>query len=200
MHDQVYSQELLISNKRNGYRDILAWIDLSTYRRIPWENNVPFFLVTFRDPITKNALTVDPRDVLVRVERRAMQDLGYLPYAGVEYEVSVILLLVERDLRFLVFQFQRWIWFDDYSWICTNDLLETPKSIAEKGFMRLDPLTHGSESPRTFIWKKVIQYYPVHGYSMLRTQLNNGYFQDIIDEALNFGVQVESHRMIAFAR
>ena len=41
IHDQVYSRELLISNKSNGYRDILAVIDLSTFRRIPWENNSP---------------------------------------------------------------------------------------------------------------------------------------------------------------
>jgi glutamine synthetase len=88
MHDQVYSQELLISNKRNGYRDLLACIDLSTYRRIPWENDVPFFLVTFRDPDTRAALAVDPRGVVARAQRFSIQELGYLPYAGVEYEVS----------------------------------------------------------------------------------------------------------------
>lgn len=87
MHDQVYSQELPISNKRNGYRDILAWIDLRTFRRIPWENNVPFFLVTFKDPISKEPLSVDGRGVVARVEERASRELGYTPYAGVEYEV-----------------------------------------------------------------------------------------------------------------
>lgn len=30
MHDTVYSKELLISNKANGYHDLLAKIDLST--------------------------------------------------------------------------------------------------------------------------------------------------------------------------
>ena len=29
-----------------GYTDIEANIDLSTFRRIPWEDNIPFFLVT----------------------------------------------------------------------------------------------------------------------------------------------------------
>lgn len=28
-----------------GYTDIQAEIDLSSFRRIPWENNIPFFLV-----------------------------------------------------------------------------------------------------------------------------------------------------------
>lgn len=88
MHDQVYPQELSISNRRNGYRDLLAWIDLSTFRRIPWENDVPFFLLTFKDPETKQALAVDPRGVVDRIEKRAFQELGCIPYAGVEYEVS----------------------------------------------------------------------------------------------------------------
>lgn len=39
-------------------------------------------------------------------------------------------------------------------------------------------------------------YKSVHGYSMLRTQLNNDYFQDIIDKALDFEVNVEGHRKL----
>ena len=61
-------------------------IDLSTFRRIPWENNVPFFLVSFFDPETKTPLSVDPRGVLKRVVGIG-QDLGYECYSGVEYEV-----------------------------------------------------------------------------------------------------------------
>jgi hypothetical protein len=34
----------------------------------------------------------------------------------------------------------------------------------------------------------------VHGYSLLRTQLNQGYFHDLFNESVNFGVNVESHR------
>jgi len=82
----VYSRELLISNRANGYRDVIAMIDLSTFRRIPWENNVPFFLVSFFDPETKTPLSVDPRGVLKRVVGIG-QDLGYECYSGVEYEV-----------------------------------------------------------------------------------------------------------------
>lgn len=87
IHDAVYSRELLISNKANGYRDVIAIIDLSSFRRIPWENNVPFFLVSFLDPDTKKPLCVDPRGVLkVATEKAAA--LGYEGFSGVEYEVS----------------------------------------------------------------------------------------------------------------
>lgn len=66
MHDQTYFKELKISNAQNGYRDIIAQIDLSSYRRLPWENNVPFFLVSFREPDGRS-LSACPRSLLERV-------------------------------------------------------------------------------------------------------------------------------------
>lgn len=89
IHDVVYSRELLVSNKANGYRDIIAVIDLTSFRRIPWENNVPFFLVSFLDPDTKQPLCVDPRGVLKTISERA-KEMHYECYAGVEYEVRAI--------------------------------------------------------------------------------------------------------------
>ncbi|KJA14820.1 hypothetical protein HYPSUDRAFT_48825 [Hypholoma sublateritium FD-334 SS-4] len=143
IHDAVYSRELLISNKANGYRDVIAIIDLSSFRRIPWENNVPFFLVSFLDPDTKKPLCVDPRGVLkVATEKAAA--LGYEGFSGVEYEY---------------FNFK-----------------ETAQSASEKNFTNLQPLTPG-----------------MHGYSLLRTQLNNEYFQDLFDESLRFDVPIEGH-------
>lgn len=64
MHDQTYFRELKISNKENGYRDIIAVPDLSTYRRIPWEDDVPFFLCSFYDPDTRAPLSACPRGLL----------------------------------------------------------------------------------------------------------------------------------------
>ena len=87
MHDAVYSRELLISNRANGYRDLIASIDLATYRRIPWENNVPFFLVSFLDPDTKEPICADPRGVLRQVVAKA-QAKGWRCLAGCEYEVT----------------------------------------------------------------------------------------------------------------
>jgi glutamine synthetase len=86
LHDTVYSKELLISNSANGYRDLLATIDLSTARTIPWEDNVPFFLVSFLDPETKAPVCVCPRGVLKTVTEKAAQR-GWECLAGVEFEV-----------------------------------------------------------------------------------------------------------------
>ncbi|KAM3419165.1 hypothetical protein BST61_g5109 [Cercospora zeina] len=84
MHDQTYFRELAISNAENGYRDITAEVDLSSFRRIPWENNVPFFLVSFREP-EGGKLSACPRSLLeAAVEKIEAKGIGAL--AGAEYE------------------------------------------------------------------------------------------------------------------
>ncbi|KAF2464916.1 glutamine synthetase/guanido kinase [Lindgomyces ingoldianus] len=85
MHDQTYFRELKISNKENGYRDLIAVADLSSYRRIPWENNVPFFLVSFFDPDTHASLSACPRSLLKRTVDKIAEH-GYGAMAGAEYE------------------------------------------------------------------------------------------------------------------
>jgi glutamine synthetase len=90
MHDMIYSRELLISNRANGYRDMIAAIDISTYRRIPWENNVPFFLVSFLYPDTKQPVIADPRGVLKITVDRA-KAIGRECMAGIEYEASPLI-------------------------------------------------------------------------------------------------------------
>lgn len=86
MHDKTYFRELSISNANNGYRDILAKVDISTYRRIPWEAEsfppsapyaqaprtpIPFFLVHFLDPDTMKPIAPCPRGFL----RKAMESV-----------------------------------------------------------------------------------------------------------------------------
>ncbi|CEL01760.1 Putative Glutamine synthetase [Aspergillus calidoustus] len=85
MHDRTYFRELGISNKENGYRDILAKPDLTSFRRIPWEDNVPFFLVSFYDPDTKEPLFACPRGLL-REALKGPEKEGFRAMAGAEYE------------------------------------------------------------------------------------------------------------------
>ncbi|KIW09467.1 uncharacterized protein PV09_00347 [Verruconis gallopava] len=85
MHDMTYIRELKISNKENGYRDLIAKVDLTSFRRIPWENNIPFFLVSFYDPDTGKSISACPRSFLNRAVAR-LADKGYGAMAGAEYE------------------------------------------------------------------------------------------------------------------
>jgi glutamine synthetase len=67
-----------------GYPDAPATIDLSTFRKIPWENDVPFFL---GELITKQgeAAYVCPRQLLKKVLSDATS-AGYLPRFSQEFE------------------------------------------------------------------------------------------------------------------
>lgn len=81
MHDQTYIRELSISNKENGYRDVVAKIDLKSFRRIPWEHNVPFFLINFHDPDTAATICACPRSTLARTTE-ALAERGMTAMAG----------------------------------------------------------------------------------------------------------------------
>lgn len=81
MHDRTYMRELTVSNAENGYRDMLAIPDLSSFRRIPWEDNVPFFLVSFYDPDTKEPICACPRGLL-RTQLDKLAAKGYGAMAG----------------------------------------------------------------------------------------------------------------------
>lgn len=47
MQDVLYTTDANIAPKDSGYVDFIAVPDLSTFRRIPWEDDIPFFLVRF---------------------------------------------------------------------------------------------------------------------------------------------------------
>lgn len=67
-----------------GYPDAQVKLDLQTFRKIPWENDVPFFLGDFVDENHK-ALYTCPRQLLHKVCAEA-EDLGFKPYFSQEFE------------------------------------------------------------------------------------------------------------------
>lgn len=68
----------------SGYPDALARVDLDTYRRVPWDGKIPFFLADFEDG--KGApLKICPRSLLKSVIAQAENE-GYHPTFGMEFE------------------------------------------------------------------------------------------------------------------
>jgi len=65
----------------NGYPDAAACIDINTFRKIPWENDVPFFLCDLKDKESY----VCPRNLLKQVAARA-DGAGLLPLFSQEFE------------------------------------------------------------------------------------------------------------------
>jgi glutamine synthetase len=68
----------------SGYPDAPAKIDLSTFRKIPWENDLPFFLCELVNE-KENPDYVCPRNVLKKVIDQAGL-AGYTPYFSQEFE------------------------------------------------------------------------------------------------------------------
>ena len=65
----------------SGYPDAKAKLDLSTFRKIPWENDTPFFLAEF----IESAAEICPRNVLKRVIEDAVKQ-GFKPFFSQEFE------------------------------------------------------------------------------------------------------------------
>ena len=67
-----------------GYPDAPGKIDLTTFRKIPWENDVPFFLGEFTDE-KGQPCEVCPRQLLKKISREAMK-AGFTPSFSQEFE------------------------------------------------------------------------------------------------------------------
>ncbi len=69
----------------SGYPDALARLDLGTYRHVPWDNGVPFFLGEFLEADGQTPLPICPRQLLKKVVRRS-HDMGFAEACGMEFE------------------------------------------------------------------------------------------------------------------
>lgn len=67
-----------------GYPDALARIDLNSYRKVPWDGGIPFFLADFDDGKGR-PLEVCPRQLLKKVIAR-LRDAGFMASCGMEFE------------------------------------------------------------------------------------------------------------------
>jgi glutamine synthetase len=86
MHDKCYTLPNAYDTQHSGNADLHAVVDLSTFRRIPWEGGIPLFLCTFHSPEDGHApIPMCPRSMLTRVVNEAGH-LGFLPLAGLEFE------------------------------------------------------------------------------------------------------------------
>jgi glutamine synthetase len=73
-----------ITGWHTGYPDATAIIDAATFRRVPWENNIPFFLADFADGKGQK-LEVCPRNLLKKILLQA-ENAGYIPRFSQEFE------------------------------------------------------------------------------------------------------------------
>ncbi|MFY8037954.1 MAG: glutamine synthetase family protein, partial [Cyclobacteriaceae bacterium] len=123
-----------------GYPDAPARLDFSTFRKIPWENDLPFFLGEIIDA-DGNPASICPRQLLKKVQAD-VQAAGFTPFFSQEFE-----------------------WFN---------FQETPRTAQQKNYKDLEPITPG-----------------MFGYSILRTTLQNPFFNDLFELLRKFDVPIE---------
>ncbi|ORY76052.1 glutamate-ammonia ligase [Protomyces lactucae-debilis] len=84
MHDKTYDGVSSISNTENGFTDITAKVDVDSKRLLPWDDQQPFFLLTFHD-ISGSPIPPCPRSLLAAQADKA-KDMGFKCMAGLELE------------------------------------------------------------------------------------------------------------------
>jgi len=136
----ICNNSIELTGWHTGYPDQLCRIDLSTFRTIPWQDDIPFFLADF-SKADGNDLPACPRSLLKRITKEC-ESLGFHPEFAQEFE-----------------------WFN---------FRETPQSLQEKGFARLETLTPG-----------------MFGYSILRTSENSDFYYDLFNLLMQFGIPLE---------
>lgn len=87
-HDELYSDiGVELTGWHTGYPDLQASVDRTTLRRVPWEGNIPFFLLNFALP-DGTPYPASPRQLLQRVIGQA-NNQGYVAHLATEYEFYV---------------------------------------------------------------------------------------------------------------
>ena len=69
---------------QTGYPDKLCYIDLSTLRNVPWQDNIPFFLADYSGP-HGNTVPADPRSLLKKIVNDC-KTMGYHAEFAQEFE------------------------------------------------------------------------------------------------------------------
>ncbi|POY35085.1 glutamine synthetase [Solitalea longa] len=83
MNDAAYDN-VQFTGWHTGYPDALVQLDMNTFRKIPWENDIPFFLGDFINADNVPAV-VCPRQLLKKVVYECEQT-GFKPYFSQEFE------------------------------------------------------------------------------------------------------------------
>lgn len=83
VNDKVYDN-VQLTGWHTAYPDAKARIDLTTYRTIPWDDDLPFFLADFSNE-RKPDLASCPRSLLKRI-RQLCSEMGFYPLFAQEFE------------------------------------------------------------------------------------------------------------------
>ena len=67
-NNALLTSEVATAAATSGYTDIIAVADLSSFRRLPWENNMPFFLLHFH--VGGKPVAACPRGIMSSITKK----------------------------------------------------------------------------------------------------------------------------------
>ncbi|MBD1364621.1 glutamine synthetase [Mucilaginibacter sp. ZT4R22] len=82
--NDVCYDNMELTGWHTGYPDKLCYIDLSTFRTVPWQDNIPFFLADYSGP-HGNTVPADPRSLLKKIISEC-KSMGYHAEFAQEFE------------------------------------------------------------------------------------------------------------------
>jgi len=82
-NDALYKNADSVTGWQTGFPDQVCHIDLDTFRPIPWQQDLPFFLADFSNSAAGDVAC--PRSLLKRIANKATA-LGYTPRFAQEFE------------------------------------------------------------------------------------------------------------------
>ena len=80
----VLNTNLEVTGWHSGYPDKLCYIDLSTFRTIPWQHDIPFFIADFSRG-EETGLSACPRSLLKKIRRQCIE-MGFHAEFAQEFE------------------------------------------------------------------------------------------------------------------
>ena len=83
-NDKCYDDSVKVTGWHSGYPDKNCKIDLTTFRTIPWQNNLPFFTADFSNSDDSH-IAVCPRSLLKKIAVQA-SEMGYSARFAQEFE------------------------------------------------------------------------------------------------------------------
>ena len=185
--DQAYDNAAF-TGWHTGYPDAQAVVDIDSFRQVPWEGGIPFFLADFRtqgaggpggsgkpgEPEKQgaagstvgadNALPVCPRGLLKKVIRQA-REAGYQSFFSQEFE-----------------------W---YNFIAPGDGSGAGSGAGARAGSGGGSGTGSGGVPPTSLRDLQPMSQGMFGYSILRASQGSAYFNDLFDQLKKFGVPLE---------
>lgn len=172
MHDALFTNGVGMSSEGGGYADFTAVPDLTSYRRIPWENNIPFFLLNF---FSENKPVVAcPRGMTKSIAKKLGQE-NSKAWAGGKIHPDLKSCINSHTIRTLVeLEFVNFQTPTEDGYGQESSRPNLAKFLVNNSPKALRPLTEG-----------------MFGYSITRPVASKDYFHDVFDTSAEFGCNVE---------